>query len=40
VLDILRARSLLSDDAHASTRRLLVRIVQMLTRMSGAPRDR
>jgi four helix bundle protein len=39
VLDILRARGLLSDDAHASARRLLVRIVQMLTRMSGAPRD-
>jgi len=39
ILDILTARGLLSAEAHTSARNLLVRIVQMLTRMSGAPRD-
>jgi four helix bundle protein len=39
VLDILRNRGLLTPDSHSRARALLVRIVQMLTRMSGPPRD-
>jgi four helix bundle protein len=39
VFDILRGRGLVSPDSHAEGRVLLVRIVQMLTRMSGAPRE-
>ena len=38
VMDILRSRGLLADESHTQARHLLVRIVQMLTRMSGAPR--
>jgi four helix bundle protein len=39
VLDLLRSRGLLADDAHQQARNLLMRIVQMLTRLSGSPRD-
>jgi four helix bundle protein len=39
VLDIMRARQILQDPPYQSARALLFRIVQMLTRMSGAPRN-
>jgi four helix bundle protein len=39
ILDMLRARGLLTDEGHAEARLLLVRIVQMLSRMCGAPRN-
>jgi four helix bundle protein len=39
VLDVLHARRLLSDHARTEGRQLLLRIVQMLTRLSGLPRD-
>ena len=39
IFDILQARGLVSAQSHAQGRILLVRIVQMLTPMSGAPRD-
>jgi four helix bundle protein len=39
VLDILLARGLIGNDAHAEARLLLVRIVQMLSRMCGPPRN-
>jgi four helix bundle protein len=39
VFDILRGRGLVSAEAYGEGRLMLVRIVQMLTRMSGLPRD-
>jgi four helix bundle protein len=39
IFDILQTRGLVSAESHAQGRFLLVRIVQMLTRMSGTPRD-
>ena len=38
ILDILKPRGLVVTESHAQGRLLLV--VQMLTRMGGAPRDR
>jgi hypothetical protein len=39
IFDILQTRELVGAESHAQGRLLLVRIVQMLTRMSGTPRD-
>jgi four helix bundle protein len=38
ILDVLRTRGLATPDLHARARTLLIRVVQMLTRMSGPPR--
>ena len=39
VFDVLRGRGLVLPESHAEGRLLLIRIVQMLTRLSGAPRE-
>ena len=39
VLDILRARGMLPATSYEQARMLLLRIVQMLTRLSGPPRN-
>ena len=38
-LDVVRARDSLTPEHHANLRALIIRIVQMLTKLSGFPRD-
>jgi four helix bundle protein len=37
ILDLLRARAVVSDEAHQEGRHLIVRIVQMLSRLAATP---
>jgi hypothetical protein len=39
IFDLLQSRGLIGAQSHAQARLRLVRVVQMLTRMSGTPRD-
>jgi hypothetical protein len=38
VLDVLRIRSLLDEETHRRARLLVLRLVQMLSRLCGPPR--
>jgi four helix bundle protein len=38
VLDVLRVRGVLDEEAHRRARLLLLRLVQMLSRLCGPPR--
>lgn len=38
-LDVLHIRAFITDDQYVAARKLLLRIVQMLSRLSGSPRS-